>query len=361
MVDRPPLRRHLAPMSESAPRVIAAVVATVAILCVIAVIRSREPVPDTAPQPEPRQIARSTRPQGLERPAAERRNLDAAGAASSTDLAGAPRPGAAPPEEAAGREPVPAGREPLGAVPSLGEGRAVSGRQLAAEAIPPQTPGAIEPDGGTAALAEAASPSGAQPSFAALRGDSDAAAGAAQVTAENVDFEVEPGAYFPPNAALSFSGRGGLRVEEGTVMFWVQPVDWDGSVQDSYSFFLLRDPKTLDHHFAILKNQHSLRFQVVNEAGVQVNLFSPIDDWQRGEWHHVAATWGNSLLNLYVDGERVAADVLDGLPAVPPDSPAYWGSSRGTNGAGAILADTRIFDRVLGEEDILAEAARVPR
>jgi hypothetical protein len=233
---------------------------------------------------------------------------------------------------------------------TLAKSRAVGARHLAAEGLDVEAGAAVGGDFPAANAAAAAS-------FLAPGGTG---ARAMPILVENLDFEVEAGAYFPPDAQLSYAARGGLDIGAGTVMFWVQPVDWSGSDKGSYSFFLLRDPKTLDHHFSVLKHQERLRFQVISEAGVQVLLLWPMNAWRRGEWHHVAATWGDSLLALVVDGALVAEDVLHGLPAVPPEAPAYWGSSRGTNGAGAVLCGARILDRVLAEAEVAAVVGQGP-
>lgn len=211
----------------------------------------------------------------------------------------------------------------------------------------------------TGVLAGASTASGTTPSFAGFGGSDEASASPSEE--QNVDYSSAAGAYFPPNAVLGYPDRGGLQVEAGTVMFWIQPVDWNGSDDASYSFFLLRDVNTLDHQFSILKNQGSLRYQIINADGVEFDLFWPIIDWVKGDWHHVAATWGNGLMDLYVDGGVVGEQMIEGTPSVQPNSPAYWGSQRGTFGAGGILADGRIFDTILSERDIAAVAQQPPQ
>ena len=58
---------------------------------------------------------------------------------------------------------------------------------------------------------------------------------------------------------------------------------------------------------------------------------------------------------------RVGEQMIDGTPSVQPNAPAYWGSQRGTFGAGGILADGRIFDSILSERDIAAVAQQPPQ
>jgi len=355
-------------MADWAPRLAVVVVVAVGLLCAAALLRSRSPEGEAEPGPGRGGSLRSSVPAhaGARAPgaaadggaASARGGVDrgrvggaASGGTSSAEAGALPderRRAAGGPHQAAGPQDL-AAAEPAGG-------------RLAAAGV--ASASGADASGGAqaerAALSAAASASGVEPEFAALRDEGDDAAGATEVMQENVDFEVEPGAYFPGDALLGFSARGGLDTAAGTVMFWVQPVDWDGSGRGSHSFFLVRDPASLDHHFSILNDQGQLRFQIVNEAGVMVSLYHPIRDWQRGEWHHVAATWGSGVMDLYADGVLVGEDYLEGIPALRADAPAFWGSNRGTLGAGAILHDARIFSQALGEADIAAVAQQPP-
>lgn len=354
-------------MSGWQPRLVLVVVAVVALtLSVLLAIRSRRtevadaPHRDGPPTVQARAEAHApAKPVWREAGSGGERGSIAAD--SRADQRGAVGTDAEPAEPD-----LPGAGTPPGAPSGLPPARAPGAAGNAANgpgdkgAVDKASAGAAAPVGGS--LSEAATASGVAPVFAAFGQSSGGGAIASSpIQEENVDFSALPGAYFPPEAVLGYPNRGGLQVEAGTVMFWVQPVDWDGTDNLSYSFFLLRDTSSLDHHFAILKSQVSLRFQIVNADGIEFDVFSPMSDWHRGDWHHVAATWGDSLMDLWVDGELVGEQNVDGIPAVQANSPAYWGSNRGTNGAGAILADGRIFDSVLTAADIQAEAQRVPR
>jgi hypothetical protein len=325
------------------------VVAVVLLLVVVLASRSRQTEPDEPSPREPARAVATARSSASSKPAWKGERIpDRDARPQESEVDRGPRDAA----DAIRAKP---------AAPLPGAKRLLAEPGAAAEAEGEKSAGGA-PGGPDVALTEAATASGVTPRFAAFgEGSGGAALGSTPSEQENVEFDDGLGAYFPPNAVLGYPGRGGLQVEAGTVMFWVQPVDWDGATNIAYSFFLLRDTSSLRHQFAILTDQRSLRFQIVNADGIEFDVLAPIDDWQRGEWHHVAATWGDSLMDLWVDGALVGEQAIDGIPAVPPNSPAYWGSSRGTAGAGAILANGRIFDSVLSVADIGAEAQRVPR
>lgn len=191
--------------------------------------------------------------------------------------------------------------------------------------------------------------------FAApLNSTTEALDGTRPVVEKNTDHDVDKGIYFPPDAQLAYPNRADVQGDAGTVALWVEPVDWTGDDASVQSLFRINDPSEGGYRFHLLKDSANLRFQFITENG-ESNLRVPIDWWPRGEGHHVAATWGDGMLRLYVDGAPLIEQPYRGTLNVAPTAPGWWGSiaEGGTPGAGAILKDTLVADRPLDEAEIL--------
>lgn len=177
--------------------------------------------------------------------------------------------------------------------------------------------------------------------------------GSEPLVEKNTNHVGDDGIYFPPDAQLAYPKRAGVQGDAGTVALWVEPVDWKGDDASVHSFFRLNDPSDGSYRFHLLKDSANLRFQFITEQG-ESNVRVPIDWWPRGEGHHVAATWDDNVLRLYVDGVALSEQPYQGTLQVPVNVPGWWGSvaQAGTPGAGAVLRETLVSDRPLGEAEI---------
>ena len=104
---------------------------------------------------------------------------------------------------------------------------------------------------------------------------------------------------------------------EGTVEFWLKP-DWDGDDEESYTFFEMG--YDWFNRMRIMKDgANNLRIMVWDddtEYGVAYN----IGDWLAGEWHHIAATWQDDTIALYVDGVQVGTSEGVTMPSSMVDA-----------------------------------------
>ena len=129
-----------------------------------------------------------------------------------------------------------------------------------------------------------------------------------------------------------------LRVEEGTIEFWIQPA-WDVEPRSSGPLGSLEHtllnigPVRPDHLY--LSNHSSLTISHVSSGSLSAILSNPsyeartvatsIRDWRAGQWHHVALQWklddgGKTAMALYIDG-RLASDRCMGNSKHPNDRP----------------------------------------
>ncbi|MGO8746772.1 MAG: LamG-like jellyroll fold domain-containing protein [Thermoguttaceae bacterium] len=118
---------------------------------------------------------------------------------------------------------------------------------------------------------------------------------------------------------LRWAAAGCFDARRGTVAVWVRPA-WRGNDPTShYLFCIYGSPKLkepwLANRFSLWAAGSHLTFMVYGaEPNEQFAIRTPIQDWEPGKWHHVAATWENvnskkadAALCLYVDG-RLAAE-----------------------------------------------------
>ncbi len=97
---------------------------------------------------------------------------------------------------------------------------------------------------------------------------------------------------------------GNFRPDRGTIEFWVRP-SWDGD--DGQVHVLLTATVERGNYLNIAKLDDDTLGAATGGAGVgqYVRVDADISGWRAGEWHHVATTWGDGRLAVYLDGERV--------------------------------------------------------
>jgi len=102
-------------------------------------------------------------------------------------------------------------------------------------------------------------------------------------------------------STLKYTGNNNIDPQKGTVEAWVKPT-WNGN--DGKGHILMQYGE--GGGLVIMKDG-------ANNLRLILNLFSPsgypeidvsknISDWQANQWKHIAFTWGNGKLELYIDG-----------------------------------------------------------
>jgi hypothetical protein len=148
------------------------------------------------------------------------------------------------------------------------------------------------------------------------------------------------GASFDDGDRLMYFTAGNLNRAQGAIEFWLRP-DWDGNDNTNRTFFEVGEEWF--NRMKITKDgANNLRFIVWDSYG-EYGVAYGIGDWHRGDWHHVAVTWTESQIALYVDGQE-----RDRQPARPPDrlgSVIYVGSTwAGEDQANGVMDELRISD-----------------
>lgn len=159
---------------------------------------------------------------------------------------------------------------------------------------------------------------------------------------------------FPDDAQLSFPVGGNVNSKAGTISFEVQP-QWAGADDTDNSLVQIRNEHIWENTLEIVKNSTSLRFIIIDSGGVESNVNIAIDDWAAGERRRLAATWDDSSMALYVNGQMVGENPLPHPLDFPETTPIHIGSDfPGASyvGAGGTISDFTVYGRALGADEI---------
>ena len=165
-----------------------------------------------------------------------------------------------------------------------------------------------------------------------------------------------------------YKNDGILNPFEGTVSFWVKPVNWSGLDKDFHVFF---QASGADSTLIIYKyiNSNNLMFLLgpsrpVNGKYQWSMAGTNIKQWNAGEWHHIAAAYDRKSVELFIDGKRVSKILRQALPqksfttfSAGALAPKQWKTSLGLT----LLDKLQIFDQKLSGVDIARLAAAFGR
>lgn len=136
-----------------------------------------------------------------------------------------------------------------------------------------------------------------------------------------------------------YNAKNNLDAQEGTISFWLKPLDWNGNDHRTQLFF---EAKGKDSTMIIYKfiNTDKLLF-LFGPRPVNGNIrhstaeFS-IKNWKYNEWHFVACSWNRQNMKLYIDGELKDCKKIKDASLSPFDSfavgafaPENWEKSGG--------------------------------
>ena len=152
---------------------------------------------------------------------------------------------------------------------------------------------------------------------------------------------------------------------EGTISFFVKPVNWNGTSKDFHVFFQAAGP---DSTLMIYKyiNSGNLMFLLgpsrpVNGKYLWSMAGGNIKKWKAGEWHHIAAAYDRKAVELFIDGKRVSKILRTALPqkgfttfSAGAIAPKQWKTSLGLT----LLDELQIFDSKLTYSDIAKLSAQ---
>ncbi len=150
-----------------------------------------------------------------------------------------------------------------------------------------------------------------------------------------------------------YSPAGNLDSEQGSVSFWLKPLDWEGSNDRFHVVFRTFAGRNFFQVYKFFTSERFLFLRGEQEKWTSVE--AKIPDWKPGEWHHVVATWSPAELRMFVDGHLVCARkvrfAFERPDPVAPLSVGPGGWEEGSHGR-SLIDEFRIHDHPLGHEEV---------
>ena len=91
--------------------------------------------------------------------------------------------------------------------------------------------------------------------------------------------------------------------DRGTVMIWFAPQNW--SMIDSKHNQVFVEVRDARYRFVLFKpkDRENTPCFFLQAGDRHYAVFGPVKNWQKGEWHHLAAVWNNREMKIYLDGK----------------------------------------------------------
>lgn len=98
-----------------------------------------------------------------------------------------------------------------------------------------------------------------------------------------------------------YSPEKNFDIDNGSISFWLKPLDWDGSTKGFNVFFHTRAGENFFQIYKFFSGQHVNFIRGYPKSRCKVE----IGNWRPGEWRHVVATWSPMEVKLFIDGRIV--------------------------------------------------------
>lgn len=158
--------------------------------------------------------------------------------------------------------------------------------------------------------------------------------------------------------------KGNLNVKEGTIKFWVMPLDWGAGDGCFHHFVTVPEQIPADDKYArvfsvvlykFLEWDSVLAYGMAGELTGDFILKRPMgNDWTPKKWHQIVWTWDREGAELYVDGTGTRRKYLQAAPeTMIAESFTVGGPYFIENKTLTALDELYIFSRRLTGQEIL--------
>lgn len=208
--------------------------------------------------------------------------------------------------------------------------------------------------------------------YAPLEGAADAAqaGGAKEPTVQKglkfVEGKFGQGVELGGNAQLYYSGAGNINLSEGTVAFWAKRNEAWASKKGYVLFKATAVDWNKSALYLMVTEWSQLRAWVWDDEGKQYLIMSPNNiPYAVGEWYHVAMTFTDGEVRIYVNGEEISyagsakSNPMMSMPTGTPKNIQFGSDYDGALFNG-VMDELRIYNRVLTPEEIKALYQFVP-
>ncbi|MBR7104859.1 MAG: LamG domain-containing protein [Lentisphaeria bacterium] len=156
---------------------------------------------------------------------------------------------------------------------------------------------------------------------------------------------------------VSYPHKQNLDWKQGTISFWVNPVNWNGT--DTGFFAMFFSAWAGKNNFYIYKyHVGEFLYFMRGERGFWLFSLFRQGEWKAGEWHHVVCTWDPVQLSIYIDGQLATERRISfPLKNFEPKTDFVIGENKKTmklknKGRLSLIDEFKIFDRVLARQEI---------
>lgn len=161
---------------------------------------------------------------------------------------------------------------------------------------------------------------------------------------------------------LLFPAQGLFNPKRGTCMMWIQPIDWDASSETFQFLFSLLNEAAAPTDWLLYKVHNRTAVTLLQRSdGTARSIDASILFWQPGQWHHLAFTWDEQRVILYVDGRKSGEMAALAMPAEGWTSAVLGTAFPGWAHLGeqrTAIDELRLYAEPLEEQQIAAHFAR---
>ena len=154
-----------------------------------------------------------------------------------------------------------------------------------------------------------------------------------------------------------------IRLEEGTIALWIQPLGWTGTDDGFRYFFMVRDETCCKFYLYRFIKDNLLVLAGNGIEGQWGSVSMRTNAWRDGQWVHLAVTWKDRTVALYVDGKPVGRTVVPQAKYFRGMAPAFslgqsqcWDPTQ--KKAQTAFDEVVIFSRALSPGEIVRERDR---
>ncbi len=163
---------------------------------------------------------------------------------------------------------------------------------------------------------------------------------------------------------IEYPNRDFFSAKQGSVAFWIKPVDWRPNDKNFHVFFraegkdadliIYKGPWSSELLFLIGPTRQEFDKHIWTIAK------GNIGDWITGKWYFIAATWGDRQAALYVNGKQLAAAEYKVVPdnnftkfGVGGLRPTEWKTPQNIS----VIDDLMLYDQSLTPAEVRARFA----
>lgn len=160
------------------------------------------------------------------------------------------------------------------------------------------------------------------------------------------------GAEMTDNAQFNWPKEGILEGREGTVEFWFKP-NWDSFTTSEHDMVLVGEFPD-----AIFIHHIESTIEIIHTAGDQPGqdwavAAASTNNWKKGEWMHLAFTWGGNEIAYYENGELVSKQIIN--YTLPDNSGDIIRFGRDLGGSfDGVVDELRISNRARTSSEVLS-------